>query len=235
MEVYGDAMRRSRARAGRAALAGAALTLLVAACGSNNASTEDGPDAKTSACRGQWKDLEKQVRGNDEATNPSALAARWNTVVATIDYYASSATSSDCEQAITKQKVAISALTSFGTRLAAYDMQLRLEEVRDRAEAYAHRPHSPTPKPKPKKKSKVATPPSPAQVATALKTCSTQAPLATQQQGPAWTQARVVELTDKAAVAKAVKDLAFLSTQSPAYRSCVTQLARIKLALAAAK
>ena len=74
-----------------------------------------------------------------------------------------------------------------------------------------------------------------AQVAAALKSCTTQAPLATQQQGPGWEQARVIELTDPAAVTKAVKDLAFLSTQSPAWHSCVASLALIKTALAAAK
>jgi hypothetical protein len=36
-------------------------------------------------------------------------------------------------------------------------------------------------------------------------------------------------------VTKAVKDLAFLSTESPAWRSCAASLALIKSALAAAE
>ena len=91
----------------------------------------------------QWKDLGKQVRGNDEKTNPSALAPRWNSVVATIDYYASSAKASGCDKAVDRQKDAITALTAFGTKLAPYDMELRLEQVRDDAEAYAAAPRPP--------------------------------------------------------------------------------------------
>ena len=67
-----------------------------------------------------------------------------------------------------------------------------------------------------------------------MKSLTTQAPLATQQQGPGWTQARVVELTDAAAIAKTLKDLTFLSSESPSYRACVALFAQIKVALAAA-
>lgn len=236
---------RPRARAGRAAF-GAALVLLLAGCGGNDAAAEK-PDKATVACRGLWKDLGAQVRGNDQKTNPSALAERWNTIVASIDYYATSAKAPGCKEAVQQQKEAITALTAFGAKLAPYDMELRLEAIRDEAEAYAASTPSPSPSPSPTPKSKSKkdknkkkqkakpVPPSPAQVAAALKAFTTQAPLATEQQGPGWAQARVVELTDSAAVAKAVKDLAFLSTESPAWRTCAALLARIKLALAAAK
>ena len=43
----------------------------------------------------------------------------------------------------------------------------------------------------------------------------------------------MIELTDKAAVAKALKDLKFLSTESAGYRASMAALAQIKLALAA--
>jgi hypothetical protein len=223
-----------------------ALVLLIGGCGSDD-HEGDSPDKATSACRGQWKDLGQQVRGNDQRTNPSALAERWNAVVATIDYYASSAKAAGCDEAISHQKDAITALTEFGTKVAPYDMELRLQEVRDAAEAYAAgpAPAAPSPSPTPKSKKKQPkkpqhkvkpppAPPSPAQIAAVLKTFTTQAPLATEQQGPGWEQARVVELTDPAAVAKTVKDLAFLSTESPAWRTCAAALAQIKTALAAA-
>jgi hypothetical protein len=229
------------ARTGRAAIA-VALVLLVTGCGSDEKKA-DGPDKATVACRGQWKDLAKQVRGNDQKTNPSALAERWNTVDASIEYYQSSAKASGCDEAIEHQKDAITALTTFGEKLAPYDMELRLEQVRDAATAYAAGPRptpSPSPSATPKNKKKQRKqkppplPPAPAAVAAALKTMTTQAPVATEQQGPGWDQARVIELTDPAAVAKSVKDLAFLSTESPAWRSCAASLALIKAALVAA-
>jgi hypothetical protein len=233
-----------RARTGSVAL-GATLVLLLAGCGSTEGK-DTGPDQATTTCRGHWKDLGEQVRGNDEKTNPSALAERWNTITAAIDYYASSARASGCEAAISDQKDAISRLTAFETRLAPYDMELRLQGVRDAATTYAASP-APSPSPTPqnkkqqdknkadKKGKQPPAPPTPAQVGAALKSCTTQAPVATQQQGPGWEQARVIELTDPAAVTKAVKDLAFLSTQSAAYRSCAASLALIKTALAARK
>jgi hypothetical protein len=220
-----------------------ALVLLVGGCGSDEAKA-DAPSKATTACRGQWKDLGQQVRGNDQKTNPSALAERWNTVVVTIDYYASSAKASGCDAAIDREKSAISALTTFGAKLAPYDMELRLEQVRDAAEAYASGPRPPAttpsaaPKTKKQKKQKPPKPipaPEPSSIGDAVKTLTSQAPVATEQQGPGWEQARVVELTDAAAVAKAVKDLAFLSTESPAYRACAVLLGQVKQALAAAK
>lgn len=235
-------MHRPPARAGCAALAGVALALLLAGCGGGAKAADHGPSKDTLACRGEWKDLGKQVQGNDQKTNPSALAARWNSVVATIDYYATGATDSDCGDTIREQRDAMTALTSFGEKLAPYDMELRLEQVRDDAEAYAAAPRpSPSPSPTPKgstKKNKKKPkppplPPAPATIGAAMKAFATQAPLATEQQGPGWQQARVAELTDTAAVAKTVKDLAFLSTESAAYRACQVYLAKIRLALAA--
>src|SRR3954453_18942084 len=142
-------------RVGPAAL-GVALVLVLSACGSGG-SSDDGPSKVATACRGEWKDLGKQVRGNDEKTNPSALAQRWNSVIATIDYYVTSAKASGCTDAIDEQKQAITALTEFGEKLAPYDMELRLEQVRDDAEAYAAGPRptpSPSATPSPSKKDK---------------------------------------------------------------------------------
>jgi hypothetical protein len=228
-----------RARVGQAAAA-FALALLLAACGSDE-EPEGQPSQAAQECRDAWKELAAQIRGNDTRTNPSALAERWTSVAATVDYYATSATGKGCEEAIDRQEEAITALEEFGTKLAPYDMELRLEQVRDRAEAYAAGP-TPSPSPSPKgekKKQKKAkqppAPPSPPTISNAVKTLVAQAPAATEQQGPGWQQARVVELTDDAAVAKAVKDLAFLSTESPAYRACRAALAQINRALAASK
>ena len=216
---------------------------LLAACGSDPKPKDTGPSKETLACRAEWKDVGKQVRGNDQKTYPSALASRWNTIVATINYYSSSAEDSDCGEAIDRQEQAISALTAFGAKLAPYDMELRLEQVRDRAEAYAAGPRPPRPSPSPapkgkkrqnnKKPKQLPLPPKPSSIGDAVKKLVAQAPKATEQQTPGWQQARVVELSDKKAVAKAVKDLAFLSSESAAYRACRKALTEIRVALAA--
>jgi hypothetical protein len=252
--VYGATMLRPRARVGRAPAAVPtsglvpglllALLLALAGCGSadNNNDKAAAPDKAEVACRAKWKDLESKVNGRDSLTNPSALAQRWNSITATLEYYASSASSKDCGKTIEDQQKAMDALASFSTRLAPYDMEQRLDQVKADAQRYATSPRPPAPKASPSttkkantKKTKKAKPPpartAPAVVAAALRSLTTQAPVATQQQGPGWQQASVIELSDAAAVAKALKDLAFLSSQSPAYRACTVALAQISSAL----
>lgn len=238
------AMERPRARTGRATVVGVALALLLTGCGSDEKKTvkDEGPSKETLACRGEWKDLGQEVEGRDERTNPSGLAPRWNNIVATIDYYATSASEKDCDDAIDRQQESISKLTAYAAKLAPYDTELKLERVHTDAEAYAAGPRPPRPKPSPVPKNKKQQtrkpkqpplPPKPADIAAALKTLVAQAPVATRQQGPAWQQARVVELSDTKAVAKTVKDLRFLSTESRGYRKCSAALAQIRRALAA--
>jgi hypothetical protein len=210
------------------------LLLVLAGCGSSSDDEEGtaAPSKATTACREQWKDLAKDVKDRDEATTPSTLPQRWTTVAATIDYYAASATKDDCAAGLPSQKKAIAALAAFSTRVAPYDMERRLQKVRSPAQTYASSTATPAPKQKLGKK-QPKQPPKPAVVKAALATLTKQAPIATQQQGPAWQQASVIELTDKAAVAKALKDLKFLSTESAGYRASMAALAQIKLALAA--
>ena len=45
----------------------------------------------------------------------------------------------------------------------------------------------------------------------------------------------MTDLSDAAAIAKALKDLAFLSSESAAYRACAAALAQIRMALAPAR
>ena len=113
-------------------------------------------------------------------------------------------------------------------------MELRLTKVRSAAQTYASSTPRPAPKAK-KGKKQPEQPPKPAAVKAALATLTKQAPVATKEQGPAWQQASVIELTNKAAVAKALKDLKFLSTESAGYRASMAALAQIKLALAAGR
>jgi hypothetical protein len=212
------------------------LLLTLAGCGSSDEEAKaDAPNKDTVACRAKWKALEDKVGDRASRTEPSALAPRWNSIAATISYYANGAKAADCDTALAAQEKAMAALTVFGAKLRPYDMELRLKQVKPAAEKYAAGPRpkpSPAPKNKKQKKQKPAPPaPKPANIGAAVKTLTKQAPLATQQQGPGWQQASVVDLPDKAAVAKAVKDLAFLSTESSAYRACKAALAQIRTAV----
>jgi hypothetical protein len=229
------------------------LSLVLAAaagCGGDDgkSSKAGSPSKAALSCRAEWKDLRAEVEGRSSKTNPSALAPRWNAVAATAEYYATSASGSDCGTRMDGQRKSIAALTAFSAKLTRYDMQQRLGEVKAGAEKYAAGPRPPAPKPSPaatgkkggknggKKKAHQKPPPrapKPADVGAALKTLTQQAPVATREQGPGWEQARVVDLTDSTAVAKAVKDLDFLSSESAAYRACSAALAQITAALAA--
>ena len=216
------------------------MVLVAAGCGSDDSEKKaDEPSKAALDCRESWKDLEADVDGRDSLTYPSALAPRWNGVVATVDYYAAGATADDCGETIDDQKKSMAKLTAFGARLMPFDMEFRLKGVKDEAEAYAESPRPPAPEPSPAKKGKKAKkeprPPKPADIKAALATLTKQAPLATEQQTPAWQQARAVDLDDAAAVKKAVKDLAFISRESRAYRAASAALAEIRPALKAAE
>ena len=219
----------------RVALVVATVLLLVpSACG-KKAAEEPGaaasakPDEATSQCRQQWADLGSTIEGAETKTEPSALAQRWNSIVATIDYYATTAKASDCGAPLTGQKAAIAALNAYTAKVRPFDMEYRFGLVRTEAEAYATgtsaAPHQP------RAKGKHAPVPPPKEVAAAVKTLAAKAPVATQDQAPGWAQAGVVELSDKAAVQKSVKDLAFLSSESAAYAACAQALATVRKAI----
>lgn len=209
------------------------LTLGVSGCGgeaTSASSTTRKPDAAVTACRGQWKDLGKTVQARSAGTTPSALAERWNSVAATVDYYATSAKTTDCDSTLAAQTRAMSALTAFARRLTPYDMELRLTRLEQGATAYAARTRAPVTKPA-KRGAKAPKAPAPKAVVLALRTLEAQAPLASRQQGPAWEQANAVDLTAEASVAKAVKDLKFLSSESKAYRAASAAAAQIATAV----
>jgi hypothetical protein len=212
------------------------LLLTLAGCGSSGDEAKaDAPSKKTVACREKWKALEDKVGDRASRTEPSALAPRWNSIAATISYYANGAKASDCDTAYAAQQKAMADLTVFSAKLRPYDMELRLKLVEPGAEKYAAGPRpkpSPVPKDEKKKKKQKTAPkaPKPSDIGAALKSLTKQAPIATQQQGAGWQQARVVELADKAAVAKTVKDLRFLSSESSGYKASKTALAEIRTA-----
>ena len=65
-------------------VAALALSFGATSCGGKKAA---GTAASTSLedCRSQWHDVAESVVGLDQDDNPSALASRWNSVVATIE------------------------------------------------------------------------------------------------------------------------------------------------------
>ena len=219
-----------------------ALVLALVGCGSSSSSEKprkpEGPSKAVLDCRQEWTDLGEEIADREERTNPAALAPRWNSISAAIDHYSGAAKASDCDQTLEDEKAAVTALNAFSAKLARFDMELRLEQVRDDAARYASGPRPPAPKASPSKKGKKGKkrpprPPKPSEVAAALKTLTRQAPLATEQQGPGWQQARDTDPTDAKAVKKAVKDLDFLSEESKAYRAAREALGTIRRALAA--
>ncbi len=216
-----------------------ALAVGVGGCGESPAETSAaaGPDKATVECRQEWRDLGEQVSGNDSLTQPSSLAARWRNISATLDYYATAAKAEDCENPLARQRGAIRALEFLSARLQPWDMELQLAVVQGPAQTYATSPRPPRPSPRPAEKGKKRVqqprPPKPADIAAALETLTRQAPEATEQQGPGWQQAEVVELSDSAAVRKTVKDLEFLSEESRAFAICAKALKTIRAALGA--
>lgn len=209
---------------------GASLALSGAGCAQQ---AQRDPAAKASsqvssaekACRAEWKSFGKTLDGRDEVTEPSGLASRWNSVIATVDYYATSAKASACGDQLQAQKASADALTSYAGTLQRWDMQHQLAVVKPKAEAYAARP---APKKKPRGKQAK---PEPKQVRQALGTLTTAAPKATAEMEPGWQEATTAEIGDKAAVKKVTDDLSFLSTDSPSYAQCERALAVIHKAV----
>ncbi len=230
--MSGQLRERARRTTGAAVLA--AVAFVSAGCGSGEpaASASRSPDQATSQCRAQWADLADRIEGNEKREEPSALGDRWNSVVATVDYYASSARSEDCGQRLDDQKKAIARLEAFGKSLRPWDMEYQLTAIQDRAEAYDPSSHAKKRHTKGKKKQKKAREkPTPKAVQKALATLRKQAPRATEDQRPGWQQTHVVDLDNKSAVKKARKDLDFLSHQSKAWRECEDALHLIRKAL----
>jgi hypothetical protein len=220
-----------RPRPAVVACVAAVAALSLAGCGSAEEPpvAEPTPVAKDVAeCREQWRDLGETVADRVEGESPSALASRWTSLVATIDYYATSAKESDCDDRLAEQRTSITALESFAASLRRWDLEHQLAVVESDARTYAT-----SPRPKAPKRKNAERPPRPAAVLTALRLLARQAPRASEQQRPGWQQAAATDLSDRAAVAKARKDLAFLSEESPAYRQGAAALRVIRSALQA--
>ncbi|MFL6062552.1 MAG: hypothetical protein ACJ72E_15085 [Marmoricola sp.] len=205
------------------------LGLTLAGCGSSSHHSAGGPSA-LAQCHHRWHDVGQTVVGLDEDTNPSGLADRWTSVIATIDYYEHTTTAKDCQADVENQVSAIETLRQFSAKVRPYDMAYQLGEVTAGADLYAH---DPLPGPTKGPDGKLVKPPTKAAVAAALQTLSTSAAAANTDLAPGWGQLASVELTDPAAVAKALGDLDFLARDSAAWMRCDQALKTLQAALAA--
>jgi len=168
-------------------------------------------------CRAQWKDVAESVVGMDADDNPSALADRWNSVIATVDYYRTSDDAKDCQSRVDAQLEAVTALRQFSEKLRPYDMTYQLGQVRAAIDLYLN---DPLPGPARTEGDKLTPPPSKAAVGAAMKTLAEDAAAANTELQPGWQQATSVDLTDTAALTKTMQDLDFLAQDSPHWRRC---------------
>jgi hypothetical protein len=212
-----------------------ALLLGTTGCGTQRSEARTGPDRATLDCRQQWSDLGDTLRGRDAQTTPSALADRWNSVIATIDYYADSATAHDCSTTLSGQRTRITQLEEFSARLHRFDVGYLMSDVAGLATDYLARP-LPPPRRLPAKaghktakgKQRVTTvkPPSKAEVRAALTSLQKDAELSVADMQAGWQEANAIDLSDPAQQRKAVKDLTFLAGDSTPFQA---SLAAIRL------
>jgi hypothetical protein len=186
-----------------------------------------GPSPEVTSCRAQWSDLAGRYDGRSDSTLDSDLGSRWNTVLATLDYYVTSASAKDCQTLLDNQQSAINDLEAFSTMLRRWDMNYQDLDAVNAVDRYLR---SPLPKLKPLKKGKPA--PKPASkklLRRAVTLLRSNAPGASTDMAAGWEEANQVDL-DPAAEAKAVKDLAFLASQSTRYQICLVALKVIRQA-----
>ncbi|MGY2875412.1 hypothetical protein ACVW00_002602 [Marmoricola sp. URHA0025 HA25] len=168
-------------------------------------------------CRAQWAEVGDSVLGLDQDKNPSALPDRWNTVIATVDYYKHTTTAKNCQQLVETQLKAITSLRQFSEKLRPYDMTYQLDQVRAAVDLYLS---DPLPAAVRDANHKLVRPPTKAAVKQAMQTLSDNAQIADQELQPGWEQTKSVDLTDVEALTTTMQDLDFLAQDSPHWRQC---------------
>lgn len=200
--------------------------LALGACGgSEPAQDGDRPTSAAAQCREQWHDVAQTVLGMDQDNTPSALASRWTSVIATVDYYENAGPAKDCQATIETQEKAIGALRQFSDRLRRYDVGYQLRQVEPSIQVYLSDPLP----------AAVAgvQPPAKPQVAQALADLQANAAAANTDLEAGWGQAASVDLNDPAAVEAAEADLKQLALDSPAWMQSNRALRVLQAALRA--
>ncbi|HEX4190321.1 MAG TPA: hypothetical protein VHZ06_04940 [Marmoricola sp.] len=213
-----------------AALLGAVLVLSVvsAGCGAQTKAAPAPTGQTLKQCHDQWHDVARDVAGLDQDADPSALATRWTSVIATIDYYRASTSAKGCGDDIMTEVDAISALRQFSARLRPYDMAYQLTTITPSVDLYLQQP---LPAPTRNAKGKRVAPPTKAAVGAALAVLTSKSAAANADLQPGWEQMASVELSDTQAVGSAVQDLQFLTQDSASWQACETALKLLVLAV----
>lgn len=188
-----------------------------------SAAASEKPDPEDTACRDKWRDLADEVGDKAEDEHPSALAGRWTSVAATIDYYAVSGSASDCTKTLGEQTEQLEAIDALSASLRRYDVAYQHDRLEDDATAYA-----------PPKQKGATKAPSKRAVRQALATLEKKAPRSAEDQDAGWQQATAIDPREAKARRKAQKDLAFLSEESKAWRQARTAQRTVERALRAA-
>jgi hypothetical protein len=200
----------------------AALATGLSACGQSDRPTSEAKAERALAqCRSQWRDVADSVVGMDQDANPSALADRWTSVIATVEYYRTTDTAKNCQSTIETQLKAITALRQFSAKLRPYDMTYQLAQVRAAIDLYLN---DPLPAPVRDDSGKRVAPPTKAAVASAMQTLGDNAALANTELEPGWEQTSSVDLDDVSALTTTMQDLDFLAQDSPHWRTCEQSL-----------
>lgn len=205
-----------------AALVGCVLAAMFGMAGCGGTTTRKVADDKPSVdqaaldCRAQWRTLGDRLAGRDQRPFPSDLAARWTSVLAGIDYHATSASAEDCDQPLSDQRAEVTRVVDFTKSLRVYDVRYRLSVLRRTASAYLTAPKLPARigKSVPSKKA----------VRRALATATKTAPAAVADMRDGWTGAETADLTDDTARTRALADLKFLAGDSMPFQQCVAAL-----------
>lgn len=196
----------------------AAFAVAVTGCGGDSGSTAAAKAKRAlTECRAQWADVGQSVLGMDQDPNPSALADRWNSVIATVEYYQTADSSKDCQSTIENQVRAVTSLRQFSEKLRPYDMAYQLAQVRAAIDLYLN---DTLPAPVRDENHKRVKPPTKAAVSSAMQTLTDNAAAANVELEPGWEQTKSVDLTDVTALTTTMQDLDFLAQDSPHWRQC---------------
>jgi hypothetical protein len=220
----------ARARILAAAALGLVLVPVASGCTEEPAAGEASVSKAVADCRDRWHEVAGTVAGLDQDTDPSALADRWTSVLATIDYYENTESADGCETTVAAQEKAIEDLRAFVERVRPFDMTYQLSRVSAAVDVYLH---DPLPAPTKDARGRTVRPPSQDAVRAALQTLADDGATANQDLAPGWGQLESVELTDAAAVSSALSDLNFLAQDSAAWKRCEAALTVIDAALTA--
>lgn len=207
-----------RATAAPAVALALGLAVVLGACGSDSEPRTDlSAERALKDCRAQWEEVGETVMGMEQDTHPSALSERWNTVIASVEYYKTVDTAEDCQTLVETQLKTASTLRQFSEKLRPYDMTYQASQARAAIDIYLHEP---LPEPARDENGKLVKPPTKAAVAAAMQVLTNEAEQANAELAPGWEQTKSVDLTDVPALTKTMQDLDFLAQDSPSWRRC---------------